>query len=115
MVFKLAKKYSGDTPMSRPMTNLYLDAAEFELLGRLPGRRVFKWRFQIDNGFIVDVFDGALAGLILGEIEANLALVSAVAMPGWAAAEVTNNPHYDGGSISHWTTDDLAAHRVRYG
>ena len=80
-VFKLAKKYPSDKPMSRPMTNLYLDATEFELLGRLPGRRVFKRRFRIDDGFIVDVFDGVLAGLILGEIEADLAMVSAAAMP----------------------------------
>lgn len=114
-IFKLAKKYPGDVSMSRPMTNLYLDVAEFELISGLPNRRVCKRRYQVGGGFIVDVFVDALDGLILAEIEADAATVCAVSMPEWTAAEITADPRYDGGTLSRWTTDDLAAHRSLYG
>ena len=115
LILKLAKKYAGATPVSRPMTNLYLDADEFGVLARLPGCRVRKRRRRIPSGFVVDVFEGPLTGLILTEIEADSATVEAVATPDWVAAEVTADPHYDGGSLSRWTAADLAAHRARYG
>ena len=111
VIRKLAKKYRGDTPDARPMTNLYLDGDEFELLARLPGRRLRKRRHRLVGGFVVDVFEDALAGLILAEIEADAATVAAVAMPSWAAAEVTADPHYDGGALARWTAGDVADHR----
>lgn len=115
VIFKLAKKYAGITPTSRPMTNLYLDAAEFDLLAHLPGRPLSKRRFRNRGGFTIDVFEGALAGLILAEIDADAVTVEAASMPAWAVTEVTDNPHYDGGSLAMWTSADLTAHRARYG
>ena len=116
-VLKLAKKYPGAAAMSRPMTNLYLDATEFALLATLPGRRLRKRRFPIDvagTRFVVDVFADALTGLVLAEIDGDEGTVRAAAMPSWAAAEVTDDPHYDGGSLSRWTAADLVAHRKRF-
>jgi CYTH domain-containing protein len=113
-ILKLAKKYAGATPMSRPMTNLYLDDGEYAVLGTLPGRRVHKRRFRVGS-FVVDRFDGDLDGLILAEIEAELDTVRAATLPVWATFEVTADPHYDGGSLCRWSADDLAAHRRRYG
>ena len=63
---------------------------------------------------MVDVFGGVLTGLILAEIEADEAAVVAAVIPDWAAAEVTADPHYDGGRLSAWTVADLADHCARY-
>ena len=113
VVMKLAKKYSGDA-MGRPMTNLYLDAAEFDVLGHLPGRRIRKRRTRVDD-FAVDVFEDGLAGLILAEFEADAGAVRAAVAPVWTAAEVTDDARYEGGALCRWTTDDLAGHRKIYG
>ena len=115
VICKLAKKYAGATPVSRPMTNLYLDPAEFAVLRHLPGRALRKCRYRVAGGFVVDVFDDALAGLNLAEIEAALATVEAAPMPDWSDLEVTADPHYDGATLSSWTPADLAAHCARFG
>jgi CYTH domain-containing protein len=98
--FKLAKKYAPDTPLIGPMTNLYLDADEYAVLSRLPGARISKRRHKV-GGFVVDVFEGPLQGLITAECEAaNRMAAMAVEIPKWCVREVTTEPAYTGGALA---------------
>ena len=108
-VFKLCKKYAADDPISAPIVNLYLDAAEHALLARLPGRRV-RTRRPRGEGVAVDVVAGALAGLVLAEIDRPArAEVLAAAIPGWAVREVTGEAAFTGGELSRLDAEGLAA------
>lgn len=98
---KLGKKYPGAGLSSRPMTNIYLDAAEYGALAVLPASALVKRRHDVGGGFAIDVFEGALAGLMLAEISADddVAL-AAIVMPSWCAMEVTEDVAYAGGTLA---------------
>ena len=75
--FKLCKKYGSPDPASGPIVNIYLTAEEYAAFCGLPGQRLRKHRYRVEHGghpFSVDVFTGALAGLILCEAEAQSVL-----------------------------------------
>lgn len=94
--FKLAKKYAPDNPLIGPMTNLYLDAEEYEVMTTLPGERLSKRRHKV-GAFIVDVFEGALEGLVTAECEAtNRMAAMRFDVPDWCVREVTNEADYTG-------------------
>ncbi|MCJ2086000.1 CYTH domain-containing protein [Methylobacterium sp. E-005] len=67
------------------------------LLARVPAdRRLEKTRFRVDHAgaaWEVDVFGGALAGLILAEIELERE-DQPVILPPWVQREVTNDARY---------------------
>jgi len=94
---------SGD-PARRVLTTLYLDAAEYERLAQLPGRRLAKRRHRHAHGgrsFAIDVFEGALAGLVLAELElASETELAALAPPSFSHCEVTALPLFTGGSLA---------------
>jgi len=101
VVHKLGKKYPGAGLSSRPMTNIYLDEAEYDVLAALPAAVLVKWRHDIGGGFANDVFEGALAGLMLAEISADDdAALAAVVAPSWCAVEVTEDAAYAGGTLA---------------
>lgn len=108
---KLTQKYhaSGLPPYAVVITNIYLTADDYALFSRLPGATVRKRRYpweENDTRFSVDLFDGALAGLILAEIEgATDAEVERAAIPAWASREVTTEPAFRGGSLARQTPD----------
>ena len=110
---KLCKKYGGDDPVSAPIVNIYLTEAEYAALAVLPARTIIKRRYRLAHGgrtFGVDVFEGALAGLVLCEAEAeSRAAVMALAFPTWVGCEVTDDPFFTGGALSGITAADLAA------
>ena len=94
--YKLAKKYEADNPVIGAMTNLYLSAEEYDALSGLPGARLSKRRHKI-GAFVVDVFEGALAGLVLAECEAtNRMAAMAFDVPAWCVREVTTELDYTG-------------------
>jgi CYTH domain-containing protein len=94
--FKLGKKYAPDNPLIGPMANLYLNEEEYDVLARLPGTRLAKRRHKV-GAFVVDVFEGDLAGLVLAECEAtNRMAAMAVEIPDWCVREVTTEPEYTG-------------------
>lgn len=100
-VFKLGKKYPGTSLSSRPMTNIYLDAAEHAMLAALPAAPLTKRRYDVGGGFAIDLFDGALTGLVLAEVSVNdEAALAAVVVPAWCVAEVTDDPAYAGGTLA---------------
>lgn len=97
---KLCKKYGGVDPVSGPVTNLYLTAEEYAVFAALPGRRLRKRRYGVD-GVSLDVFEGALAGLMLCEAEDQTReAVLARTFPVWVDREVTDDPAFTGGALS---------------
>lgn len=101
VVHKLGKKYPGAGLSSRPMTNIYLDAAEYAALAALPAALLVKRRHDVGGGFAIDVFEGALAGLILAEISADDdAELAAIVVPSWCSVEVTDDLAYAGGTLA---------------
>lgn len=101
VICKLGKKYPGAGLSSRPMTNIYLDAAEYEALAALPAVSLTKRRHDVGEGFAIDLFEGALAGLILAEVSADDdATLIAIKAPDWCMTEVTDDPAYAGGTLA---------------
>src|SRR5579859_5944302 len=94
--FKFCKKYGSDDPASGPIVNIYLTIEEHRLLSALPGKRLVKRRHTVTHNerlFSVDVFEGALAGLVLCEAEAESAeAIRALVFPPWATRDVTDEP-----------------------
>ena len=111
--FKLCKKYGSDDPMSGPITNLYLTGEEYAALTVLPGRPLRKMRHRVSwdgQSYGVDVFAGELSGLALAEAEReNVEAARAVAMPPWAALEVTDDPFFTGGHLARLRLEELRA------
>lgn len=102
-IYKLCKKYGGSALMSEPIVNIYLDQPEYELLSVLPGHQINKRRYHLSwqgSRFGMDIFAGALAGLMLCEVEApTVAELAAITAPSWAGVEVTHNIRFTGGNL----------------
>ncbi|MGQ3263425.1 hypothetical protein [Phenylobacterium sp.] len=89
----------------RLITSIYLSEAEFALLAGLPGRRIEKVRHRLapidGRTFGVDVFAGALEGLVLAEKEFESdAEMAACPHPPFALREVTDDLRYAGGWLA---------------
>ena len=88
----------------RWMTNLYLDAAEYEQLRRLGGDRLEKRRYKYPHGphrFSLDEFLGPLEGLLIAEIEKpNLPELLAITRPDFALREVTAEATFEGAYLA---------------
>jgi adenylate cyclase len=82
--------------LARVEEEFALGADQFDSLWPLTeGRRIEKTRHELPGGVEVDVYDGALAGLIVAEIEfGSEAESAAFEPPEWFGAEVTNDPRY---------------------
>jgi len=110
---KLCKKYGSSDPTSAPIVNIYLTADEHAALAALPGRPLRKRRHTVAHGgraFSVDLFEGALAGLVTCEAEAATPeAIRALDFPPWVAREVTADPFFSGGHLSALTAPELAA------
>jgi len=109
--FKLCKKYGSDDPVSAPIVNIYLSEAEHAALAALPSHPLVKRRYRIVHDgapFSVDVFEGALGGLVLCEKEAeSAAAIRAVAFPLWAIQDVTGDGFFTGGNLCRATAQEL--------
>jgi adenylate cyclase len=85
---------------SRVEEELEIDAERFERLWPLTeGRRVEKTRYEIpaDDGLTIelDVYDGALAGLVVAEVEFDSEdAADAFSGPDWLGREVTQDARY---------------------
>ncbi|MDB5676586.1 MAG: hypothetical protein JWM65_3568 [Sphingomonas bacterium] len=101
-LLKLTRKYGGPRP--EPITTLYLDPAEYALLSNLPAAPLIKHRHHLpigDHWFGLDVFAGALAGLMLCEIEAESPeVLASIVLPDWAGDEVTDHPAFAGAALA---------------
>ena len=97
---KLTRKYESHDATARPIVTAYLDAAEHDVVAALPACVISKRRHHV-AGFSIDVFAGALAGLVLAEQEApDAAALAATALPSWLGADVTHAICYQGGHLA---------------
>ena len=103
-VLKLTKKYEADDPLARPIVTAYLDAAEYDALATLPAFPLVKRRYPVTSGdvmYSVDIFEEALAGLVLAEIEwPDDAGLRALPSPPGALREVSGEQRYQGGALA---------------
>ncbi len=99
---KFCKKYDGGEPPAGAVVNTYLSEAEYAALAVVPAAVVVKRRYRVDERlFGLDVFEGALAGLMMCEAEAeSMAAVQALAFPAWTHRDVTADPFFTGGALA---------------
>lgn len=105
---RLGRKADVD-PSTRLLTSIYLSPKEYRLLSSLPGKVLRKTRHYLGAiagaDVSVDVFEGALDGLVMAEAEfADAGAMAAWPMPDFAFREVTDDIRYTGGRL---VTDGL--------
>jgi predicted acetyltransferase/CYTH domain-containing protein len=107
-IFKFGQKVRPreDDPSVVMITNIYLSAAEYEVLATLPADVVEKtrWVVPLADGFLaVDEFGGRYAGLVLAEASFDdESAMRAFVPPSWCGEEVTANDRYSGGSLARF-------------
>jgi len=115
--FKLTQKLPsrGDGAQQGFITSMYLTADEFQLLARLPARKLSKTRFSVPP-FGIDVFDGSLEGLILAEAEFDSAAAAeTLTLPFLVAGEVSEDDRFSGGQLALAARRDIQAWLLDYG
>jgi CYTH domain-containing protein len=117
VVFKLTQKIPEQAAGGRQglITNFYVSKDEFDIVATLPAKILTKTRHSLPP-FGIDVFEGALKGLIVAEAEFNSA-EEAVALqsPAFSIGEVTNDLRFCGGSLAAATRGDLHRWLAEYG
>ncbi len=111
VVLKLTKKYEAADMLARQIVTAYLTEAEFDVFASLPAFPLSKRRYTVEareGEFGIDLFEGALDGLELGEIElADDAALRALVAPSWAIADVSEDIRYEGGHLARLQSADL--------
>lgn len=111
-VIKLTKKFESTSRYFQTIGRILLSPGEYELFDRLDGARLRKTRYYhnyLDRVFSVDVFEGALDGLVLCETEADgLEDLMLAEAPSYAKYEVTEDPFFTGGNLCRTTRANLA-------
>lgn len=115
VALKLTQKYLPDTGNGTDtiITNLYLSEEEFALFAALEGLPLQKRRYSYRHDghrYSIDVFEGALTGLILCEVESESAeSLATIPLPPFALREVTDDPFYTGGHLITRTSVEIQA------
>ncbi|HEY0406377.1 MAG TPA: hypothetical protein VGC89_11665 [Pyrinomonadaceae bacterium] len=118
-VWKLTQKFAPDgADFSRTViTNIYLSPAEYETLSVFEGNELRKNRYPFEHegrAFGIDVFLGALSGLILAETEFETdEEMRAFVVPPFAFAEVTNDELFTGGGLVEKSFAEIRAELER--
>ncbi|MGH9942975.1 MAG: hypothetical protein ACRD9R_11535 [Pyrinomonadaceae bacterium] len=112
--FKLTQKFALDpTDLSRTfITNIYLTQPEYEVLAVFEANEIRKNRYPYEHEgrrYSVDVFLGALHGLILAEtdFDTDEELRAFTTPPPFAAFDVTQDELFTGGRLVHLTADEI--------
>lgn len=113
-VFKLGQKVRSDpsSPEYVSLTNIYVSAAEYEVLSVLPAAELRKtrWTATFDGQRVaVDAFEGPLAGLVLAEVELAEDQSRWPLLAG-TLLDVTDDDRFSGGSLA--LLDTSAASRL---
>jgi CYTH domain-containing protein len=114
VIYKLTQKLQDADPRIRRITTLYLTAPEHAVFAALPGAPLAKRRHRAESGGLewgVDVFEGALTGLVLAEREFDSdAELRAAGPPAFAALEVTDDVSFSGGALATTEPSAVLAH-----
>ena len=98
--FKLGKKYGKRTPLSEPITNLYLTEGEYQRLVVLPGHHARKRRYTLQQGSL-DVYLEPHAGLAVLEVEfVSERFAEEFSPPAFVIREITNEPCFSGAYLA---------------
>ncbi|MBI4781299.1 MAG: hypothetical protein HY785_08220 [Oscillatoriophycideae cyanobacterium NC_groundwater_1537_Pr4_S-0.65um_50_18] len=108
---KFARKQLMSDSSHASITNLYLDPNEYQLLSSLGGLEIHKRRYRYAYGeymFGIDVFEGQLSGLVLGEVEFPTdEAMELFRSPDFCTVEVTDEPFFRGGHLATVQADVL--------
>jgi CYTH domain-containing protein len=112
---KLTQKFAPD-PRDRSrtlITNIYLDAYEYEVLSVFEGNELRKNRYPYEHEgrrYTIDVFLGDLRGLILAETEfASDEELDNFSAPPFVVREVTGEEMFTGARLVELTADRIRA------
>lgn len=110
-VWKLTQKVRPrkDDPSAVALTNVYVDAEEYDVLSRLPAAVLSKTRRTCPvEGvpFVVDEFHGHLTGLWLAEVEVGT-LGTALPTVAWLGREVSHDDRFSGGFLASAAPDQV--------
>lgn len=111
--WKLTQKFAPAPPdFSRTIiTNIYLTQYEYEVLSVFEGNEIRKNRYPFEyegRAFSVDMFLGALWGLILAETSFDTdEEMDGFTMPPFAAFDVTNDEMFTGARLVELTADNI--------
>lgn len=115
-ILKLGQKHTLLPPNFGRMTitNIYLAPTEYDVLAMLPALELRKRRYGVihnDRAFSIDVFDGALAGLILSEtgFDEQTEMDQPLEFPSWVRSEVTTDRRFTGGELASLAPREAAA------
>ena len=107
-----------DSSMQEEQT-IELTKEEFEVLARVPGKRVHKVRYYSKKGserIEIDIFQGHLKGLVLVDVEfLSEEEKDKSAMPEFCLADVTQEKEVAGGMLCGKSYSDIEKFLKRYG
>src|SRR5437763_6882459 len=112
-ILKLTQKFPPDaSDLSRTViTNTYLSRAEYEVLSVFEGNEIRKNRYPYEyegRSYGIDVFLGALWGLILAETSFETdEEMERFTQPPFAFMDVTNDPMFTGGSLVNLSFEEI--------
>lgn len=116
---KLTQKYAPDpADFSRTLiTSIYLTEEEYEVLSVFEGNEIRKNRYPYEHEgrrYGVDVFLGALFGLILAETDFETdEEMESFTKPPFAFMDATNDPFFTGGNLVNHSFVDLKSEMER--
>ena len=116
-VFKLTQKIQARAGGAQRgfITSMYLTEGEFSLLAQLPAKTLSKTRYSVPP-FGIDVFEGALEGLLLAEAEFDSASdAQALPVPSFALREVSSDERFTGGELVRVSRQELLAWLLEFG
>ena len=116
-IYKLTQKVPACGPRGEQgtLTTFYLSPEEHDVFAALPGARLRKTRLSIAP-YGVDVFAGALEGLVLAEAEfASAEEAEAFVPAAFCVAELSADSRFTGGSLVRASGDEVAAWAAEYG
>ena len=115
VVYQLTQKLLDPDGGPGLATTMYLTAEEHRAFARLPAALLNKTRLSVPP-LGVDLFEGALDGLILAETEfPSDEAIADFTPPPTVVAEVTNDQRFTGGQLAIATRSDIATALSQYG
>jgi CYTH domain-containing protein len=116
-IFKLTQKVPARASGAQEalITSMYLTKDEFCVLAQLSAKKLSKTRHSVPP-FGIDVFEGTLEGLLLGEAEFDSAAAAeALTLPSFIGAEVSGDNRFTGGRLVRASRQDIQAWLLDYG
>lgn len=116
-IFKLTQKVPAPATGAQEglITSMYLTKDEFCVLAQLSAKKLRKTRHSVPP-FGIDVFEGTLEGLLLGEAEFDSATAAdALTLPSFIGAEVSGDNRFTGGRLVCASRQDIQAWLLEYG